>query len=663
MTSTILPSVSGPSPGSADHLCDDCSNMGHEIRQLCEDKDFKISKPRASVERNRSTCAFCGVLAPHFRLVPGASEGNIDIFSNKPGWRSSRSDSHYDTNGIDELVIRDRKGTGLILLDVLTTESESLFLLLIDKERCLGLTVDTGSAPAIAKHVSGRCIKPASNLDRAKDWLNDCIHNHNHNQVRTAICPSRLVAVGTADGAEPIKIVDDSGADKKYLAVSYRWGAETLLTTSETFELFHIAIPWKQLPQTFQDAIHIAREFGIRYMWIDSLCIIQDNLADWETESAKMADIYKGALLTIMAASASDSQGGFFRDRVMMKGSVALPYTDANGTTEFSVFVRETPQSFSLSIWDSPLFQRGWVFQERLMSRRKLIFGKDQTFWECDGVPLSESNIQGRTPYERDQMEIKAAFRVFSDPSCEVAERNGSASPERLWKNLVGDYSQCALTYQADRLPALRGLARTFAQRFGGSYAAGLWQNHMPDNLMWCVIHRSSKETHKGDDCVPSWSWASTGGQIYFPRLGSPNSTLRPRSDLEVVSININLAGQDPYGRVCPGSSIYLRGRLRSGRLVAREEDEYTAWLETEHGRLRRRGFLDRNDEDLPLEVSFLEVSHGFDGTHAWSHYLLLHRTGTDNHFRRVGLVDFDEVNQAEDYLFRGIGKQLVTLV
>jgi hypothetical protein len=191
--------------------------MGHEIRQLCEDKDFKISKPRASVERNRSTCAFCGVLAPHFRLVPGASEGNIDIFSNKPGWRSSRSDSHYDTNGIDELVIRDRKGTGLILLDVLTTESESLFLLLIDKERCLGLTVDTGSAPAIAKHVSGRCIKPASNLDRAKDWLNDCIHNHNHNQVRTAICPSRLVAVGTADGAEPIKIVDDSGADKKYL--------------------------------------------------------------------------------------------------------------------------------------------------------------------------------------------------------------------------------------------------------------------------------------------------------------------------------------------------------------------------------------------------------------------------------------------------------------
>jgi hypothetical protein len=102
---------------------------------------------------------------------------------------------------------------------------------------------------------------------------------------------------------------------------------------------------------------------------------------------------------------------------------------------------------------------------------------------------------------------------------------------------------------------------------------------------------------------------------------------------------------------------------LRSGRLVAREEDEYTAWLETEHGRLRRRGFLDRDDEDLPLEVSFLEVSHGFDGTHAWSHYLLLHRTGTDNHFRRVGLVDFDEVNQAEDYLYRGIGKQLVTLV
>ncbi|CAN9384472.1 unnamed protein product [Alternaria alternata] len=136
-------------------------------------------------------------------------------------------------------------------------------------------------------------IKAASNLDRAKEWLNSCLRNHDHGLDRAATRPSRLVAVGTADGSEPIKIVDGSVADEEYLAVSYRWGAETLLTTINTLERFYDSIPWNQLPQTFQDAISIARDLGIAYIWIDSLCIIQDNLADWETESAKMADIYK----------------------------------------------------------------------------------------------------------------------------------------------------------------------------------------------------------------------------------------------------------------------------------------------------------------------------------------------------------------------------------
>ncbi|CAI9631242.1 unnamed protein product [Alternaria burnsii] len=515
-------------------------------------------------------------------------------------------------------------------MDVLTTES---------------------SAPAIAKHISGRCITPASNLERAKDWLNDCIRNHNHDQVRTATRPSRLVAVGTADGSASIKIVDGSDPDKGYLAVSYRWGGETLLTTSETFELFHISIPWKQLPQTFQDAIHIARGLGIRYMWIDSLCIIQDNLADWETESAKMADIYKGAFLTIMAASASDSQGGFFRDRATVKEIAALPYTNANGASEFSVFVHETLPSFHSSTFASRLFQRGWVFQERLMSKRKLIFGEDQKYWECNGIVQSESNIQSPNDW---YLRLYANFRVFCDPLHKTDGIDGQVSPAILWRNVVGQFSACVLTYEADRLPALSGIARTFSQRFDSSYAAGLWQDQMPKGLEWCVHFQASKETHQGVYCAPSWSWASTIGAVTF--VDGINF------ELEIISINIKLAGQDPYGRVCPGSSMCARGRLCSGTVVRGKPHDPAVCLETEHGRFRSSLFLDRDDQDLPLEVVCLEVSSGELGKRN-AGCLLLCKTGEDKYFRRVGIAFLKHVPRDEDYLFHGIEKQVVILV
>jgi hypothetical protein len=524
-----------------------------------------------------------------------------------------------------------------------------------DRKGYLELIVGTDSMSATAKHVSGRVIKAASNLDRAKEWLNNCLRNHDHSLDRAATRPSRLVAVGTEDGSEPIKIVDGSVADKEYLAVSYRWGAETLLTTTKTLERSYDSIPWNQLPQTFQDAISIARELGIGHLWVDSLCIIQDSLADWEVESAKMADIYKSALLTIMAASASDSQGGFFQDRATMKELVALPYTDTDGTTDLSVFVSRALKGFSGLMTAAPLFRRGWVFQERLMSRRKLIFGDDQTYWECDGVVLSESGTQERGKIERQDSLKYTALRVFSDSKYEVHRSDGEISPTRLWADVVERYSPCALTYEADRLPALSGLARTFAQQFVSSYAAGLWQDHMPESLLWRVISQASKETHQEVYCAPSWSWASTMGAVRF--------LLGINLELDVISINTKLAGQDPYGRVCPGSSMYVRGRLCSGRIVKVNPQIPAVYLQTEHGHFRSFAYLDRDDQDLPPEVVYLEVTSGQLETHGCAACLLLCTTGEDKHFRRVGMAELDFVDRDEDYLFHGLQKEVITLV
>ncbi|KAK7180535.1 heterokaryon incompatibility protein [Paraphaeosphaeria sporulosa] len=471
-----------------------------------------------------------------------------------------------------------------------------------------------GSLPATAQHVSGRCIKAASDLSRASIWLDECLHSHNHGSSTGLSRPSRLVAVGTADGTEPIKIVDDSDTGHEYLTLSYCWGRTgNLCTTAETYETFCTYIPWAKLPKTFQDAIQIARNLGVGHIWIDSLCIVQGDLHDWETESAKMADIYSGSLMTIMAAAASDSHGGCFQDR------------------------------FAIQNTYSPLFQRGWVFQERLMSKRKLIFGDDQTYWECNTIVLSESDIRRRDKFAKYNRVRNDAFRIFSDPSYRL---NCPRSRARLWMDLVADYSRCLLTYYTDRLPSLSGLARSFAQQSGESYVAGLWREQMPHSLCWRVYYRMSEESCEQDYCAPSWSWASVPGQVTF----LPDSH---NCELEIVSTNIQLASQDLYGALRTGSSICVRGRLRAATLVKMEKGR-PLFSEIEEGPVSCR-FMDRGDRNLPLELFYLEISH--------TCCLLLEETAIEKQFRRLGLSVLSEVSQEQDYLFHGLEKQTLTLV
>lgn len=124
MSSTTLPDVFSPSVSNADHLCDDCSSMGHEIRQLCEVKDYSItiSKPRASVARNRSTCAFCETIASHFRLESEEDEEDFRI----------QKDFTMGNDGIcgplHALTIYGERGR-YVGLDVFTTEGQRPFIL------------------------------------------------------------------------------------------------------------------------------------------------------------------------------------------------------------------------------------------------------------------------------------------------------------------------------------------------------------------------------------------------------------------------------------------------------------------------------------------------------------------------------------------------------
>lgn len=149
------------------------------------------------------------------------------------------------------------------------------------------------------------------------------------------------------------------------------------------------------MPKTFQDAVKVTRKLGFRYLWIDSLCIIQDDAEDWERQSALMGQIYHRATITIMAAATPTSslgpgqgQEGFLRRRrPSALPTVKMQYQSENGKPAGEWFIRASEHLLPNS---RDLFTRGWVMQEQLLSRRKIIYTPNQLLWVCSSPSQSQ---------------------------------------------------------------------------------------------------------------------------------------------------------------------------------------------------------------------------------------------------------------------------------
>ncbi len=149
-------------------------------------------------------------------------------------------------------------------------------------------------------------------FDLARKWLKDCSEkcpNENCLPIADETLPTRVVDVGSSETLDPPRLVLSHGKSGKYVALSHCWGGDiTSKTTKALVAEYTKMLP--ELPRSFRDAIKITRELGFRYLWIDSLCIIQDSVEDWELESAAMRDVYRNAAVTLAAAASKNSQGG-----------------------------------------------------------------------------------------------------------------------------------------------------------------------------------------------------------------------------------------------------------------------------------------------------------------------------------------------------------------
>jgi hypothetical protein len=295
-------------------------------------------------------------------------------------------------------------------------------------------------------------------------WLQDCSRFHGSRCGSTvSVLPTRVLDVGDEVDGSTVKLYLTQGEEAPYTALSHCWGppaaASTVIVTTSSTRVSHEAgIKVSQLPQNFQDAIIVTRKLRIRYLWIDSLCIIQDSAADWSEEAGNMGDYYSRATLTLSALCAPTSHSGFLPNRWPNDFPLDFPLQEFEGLN-----IRKVTSPFGLLPSPPPLWQRAWVVQERALASRILHFGAEQLYWECRTLVAHE-----------DGSRYSHAADSPLGPGC-GGVLTGRRQLEKVWHTwylLVEKFSRRALTKESDRLPALGGLASRFAQLLGSEY---LW--------------------------------------------------------------------------------------------------------------------------------------------------------------------------------------------
>lgn len=338
----------------------------------------------------------------------------------------------------------------------------------------------------------------------------------------------------------------------KYVTLSHCWGKtkSPLLLTQETYAS-HTSlngIPVSQLPRTFQDAIMVTRKLGVRYLWVDSLCIIQDSELDWHTQSAQMSYVYSHSWLTIAATASSSDHDGIFPQQATRESLLRIPrkpvgsgppvqqvsfdakeHTVHHEGRRYTVYSRlrrlhpDTSESAFLPRKDKlPLLTRGWIFQERLLSRRVLHFGDTELFWECmEGVSCECSNkdpAEWRVGYDNPER-----FVGCNDPTKSwYAAMRARKSEQWLfyndWRRLCQIYSSLELTFARDRLIAISGVAKQFRAVLKDDYLAGCWRKSLDENICWYCTHFPTGSV-RPESSMPTWSWASAsqGALVWIP--------------------------------------------------------------------------------------------------------------------------------------------------
>jgi hypothetical protein len=276
-------------------------------------------------------------------------------------------------------------------------------------------------------------------------WIGSCTLKHPRCHLSSTFLPTRLVDVGSKSNPTLQLVLGKLLPPRsKYLTLSHCWGGHTpqrLLTGNvETLEK---QIDFHNLSKTFQDAVTLTRKLKCQYIWIDSLCIMQDNLADWHWESAQMGEIYRNSFCNISASVAKDGAEGLFRSRnSFMNKSERLLLNDGHRTSRCPVWDTsawfDNVERFSLNL-------QGRVCQERFISPSNLHFGSNQLFWECKEFTACETFPEG-FPKRIEKIDTTSIKRSVSE-GIFSSFQNCEDVRYKTWDTLLGNYTASKVTF------------------------------------------------------------------------------------------------------------------------------------------------------------------------------------------------------------------------
>jgi hypothetical protein len=365
----------------------------------------------------------------------------------------------------------------------------------------------------------------STHLKLIREWLKHCDNEQNHPTCKRGsntrdegkrTVPTRLIDVG-AIGDNRVRLVPTIGGDcGEWVALSHQWGAGPYFSTNRKNLMDHMeGINLSDLPPTFRDAVTVTRGVGLRYLWIDSICIIQGPDGDFNQEAKRMEGVYSNAYCVIAASRADNHYSGYLRQR-RARESVVM-----SREKEAPFYICEVIDDFKTHVLDGGLNARGWVMQEHALARRTIFFTDHQTYWECGEGVWCETMIKMKNNL--------AAF--LGDPNFPQILIDAPQGEKILrCQKLYQTYSRLGLSNPYDRPMAIDGLQRRLLRTMKAKGSFGVFDEGgarglLRRSLLW---HRGSDTqsltrikfpTNRSASAIPSWSWMAYTGAIDYLKL------------------------------------------------------------------------------------------------------------------------------------------------
>jgi hypothetical protein len=491
--------------------------------------------------------------------------------------------------------------------------------------------------------------------------LEDCTKRC-HPWEKSDFLPTRLIDVGVDSSTIP-RLVSSSDIrnpeEIKYAALSYCWGTEEdakaqFKTDKASLEWRCKSLPYEMMTPASNDAVALTRAIGLRYVWVDALCIIQDDADDWLRESGQMGLVYSHAFVTFCGLN-SDSCHETFLQRTP---AVSVPFQSTIREDISGYYlIRLRPSGIDWlngsthsmrDRWLSRWGTRAWTYQEEELSTRLLLLGSSKMHFRCGRCKWSEGD---------DNLSESSGRKMIDDIT---RIKQGELPATRLydiWLRMVDNYGYRLVTFQKDRLPAISGLARIVWETLGDHYLAGIWKGDIIRGLGWrnkgeLVSHGLQdhiQDLWQREYIAPSWSWASCATGIvivnsYYGWLSLP--------ELMVVDVDVKTKSQNPFDQVC-GGFLQIRGKVApvATSLLPREGPEMWNYMlvhyingnEPEEGIWVWLDWLSKGEEaelDNLVAVLLLQCQNEDEILAPRLYALVLHPADNSGKYYRVGLME-----------------------